>query len=244
VRILAVDWSGARSGEGRSIWLAEARSGELVRLEPGWTRRSVVDHLLDEAARDPELVVGLDFAFSLPEWFLRERGAMSARAGWALVAGEGERWLREVEPPFWNRDRDAALRGRDALRRTEREVGGQPKSVFQLVGNGQVGPGSIRGMPFLLELAEAFAIWPFDRPRLPLVVEIYPRLFRAYAPASAANEHARDAAAAALAMSSWDGDWRSLPCDERYRLEGRIWTSARSSSIQLASSSATTSTVA
>jgi hypothetical protein len=228
VRILAVDWSGARSGEHRTIWLAEARDGKLVRLESGRKRVEIVDHLLAEAATDPDLVVGLDFAFSLPGWFLREHGVGSAAEAWELVSREGERWLRDVESPFWNRDRDAAIRGRDAFRRTELEVLGQPKSVFQLVGNGQVGPGSIRGMPYLLRLREPFAIWPFDDPRLPLIVEIYPRLHRHLAPPDAPNEHARDAAASALAMSMWDGDWHGLPRHESYRLEGRIWTAAAS----------------
>jgi hypothetical protein len=77
-------------------------------------------------------------------------------------------------------------------------------------------------MPYLLRLRERFAIWPFDEPTLPLVVEVYPRLHRHLAP-EAANEHARDAAAAALAMSQWRGDWTKLPRGEPYILEGEIW---------------------
>src|SRR5207249_2347049 len=50
------------------------------------------------------------------------------------------------------------------------------KSVFQIAGAGAVGTGSLRGMPALLDLrAAGFAIWPFDPPRLPMAVEIYPR---------------------------------------------------------------------
>jgi hypothetical protein len=64
------------------------------------------------------------------------------------------------------------------FRRTEREVrvpGTQPKSVFQLVGAGQVGRGSLYGMQALHRLTGAgFRIWPFDPPALPLAVEIYP----------------------------------------------------------------------
>ena len=41
-RILAVDWSGARTGELRSIWLAEARDGRTVRLEGGRYREQLV----------------------------------------------------------------------------------------------------------------------------------------------------------------------------------------------------------
>ena len=219
-RAIAVDWSGARTGERRAIWLAEAVGGRLVRLEGSRTREEVVAHLLDEAARDPDLVAGLDFAFSLPDWFLRERGLEEVAVAWELVAREGEAWLADPQPPFW-RTRKAPG---DGFRRTELECGGHPKSIFQLVGAGQVGTGSLRGIPFLLRLRERFAIWPFDEPRLPLLVEIYPRLHLAGENGSYPNEHARDAAASALALSRYTGDWRRLPRDPAYALEGRIWT--------------------
>jgi len=218
-RILAVDWSGARVGEARAIWLAEARAGRLVRLEDGRTREQLVEHLLDEAERDPDLVVGLDFAFSLPEWFLRARGIHDVWNAWDLVSREAEAWLADPQPPFWRTRKPA---GQVAFRRTELECGGRPKSVFQLVGAGQVGTGSLRGIPFLPRLRERFAIWPFDPPRLPLIVEIYPRLYLDGS-GEYANEHARDAAAAALAMSRWNGDWCRLRREPAYSLEGRIW---------------------
>jgi hypothetical protein len=218
-RILAVDWSGARTREGGAIWLAEAVDGRLVRLEGGRGREQLVAHLLEEASRDAELVVGLDFAFSLPEWFLRTRGIDDVSNAWDLVSCEAETWLRDPRPPFWRKRRPP---GQVAFRRTELECGGAPKSVFQLVGAGQVGTGSLRGMPFLPRLRERFSIWPFDEPRLPLLVEIYPRLHRSE-DGGYPNEHARDAAASALAMSRWRGDWRRLPRDPRYALEGRIW---------------------
>jgi hypothetical protein len=234
-RAIAVDWSGARTADDRAIWLAEAVDGRLVRLEGGRGREQLVAHLLEEAERDPRLVVGLDFAFSLPEGFLRGRGIDDVSNAWDLVAREAEAWLRDLQPPFW-RERKAPGEG---FRRTERECGGRPKSVFQLVGAGQVGTGSLRGIPFLPKLRERFAIWPFDEPRLPLLVEIYPRLYlhsdvstghlrrtsRLHLDGAGdyPNEHARDAAAAALAMSRWPGDWRRLPRDPAYALEGRIW---------------------
>ncbi|HYZ77826.1 MAG TPA: hypothetical protein VE596_10690 [Gaiellaceae bacterium] len=219
-RILAVDWSGARTGEARAIWLAEAVDGRLVRLEDGRGREQLVAHLLEEAERDPELVVGLDFAFSLPDWFLRARGIADVSNAWELVSREAEAWLRDPQPPFWRRRKPVE---QIAFRRTELECGGRPKSVFQLVGAGQVGTGSLRGMPFLRRLRERFAIWPFDEPRLPLLVEIYPRLHLGAIDGEYRNEHARDAAAAALAMSRWPGDWSRLPRDPAYALEGRIW---------------------
>ena len=228
MRILAIDWSGRRTNAQAAIWLAEATDGELVRIEGGRDRDEMIAHLLAEAERDPKVVVGLDFAFGLPEWFARQLGARDAHTLWRLVAEQGEEWLRNPEPPFW-RTRRPELDG-SAFRRTEVAVTApriHPKSVFQLGGAGNVGTGSLRGMPFLLQLAELFAIWPFDEPRLPLVVEVYPRLHlesglaRRLPPVP--NEHARDAAATALAMSAWDSDWTRLPRDTVDQLEGRIW---------------------
>jgi hypothetical protein len=230
VRILAVDWSGnaSRSQARKVIWIGESTGGDFG-LMSGRDRDEIVDFLIAEAWRDPDLVVGLDFAFGVPDWFALSRDAETARDVWRLVAREGESWLKDPKAPFWRLKKphfdDAEFR------RTERDhaaPGIQPKSVFQLGGAGHVGTASLRGMPYLLRLQDSFAIWPFDAPRLPLIVEIYPRLFTAGGWASGLpaglNEHARDAAASALAMSRWDGEWRSLRRDERYLLEGQIWS--------------------
>jgi hypothetical protein len=55
----------------------------------------------------------------------------------------------------------------EQFRRTDRETGSvagsRPKSVFQVDGAGTVGTGSLRGMPFLLQLEEAgFNVWPLE----------------------------------------------------------------------------------
>ena len=190
VHILAIDWSGDRDARNArlKIWLAEVVDGRLVRLESGRDRDQVVDHLIVEAARTPEMVVGLDFAFSLPAWFLAERGLRNAHELWALVAREGEQWLAECPAPFWGRAPGQTSRPDlpAHFRRTEEDTrhavqargqSGGPTSVFQLVGPSQVGPGSLRGMPMLYRLHHAgFSIWPFDRPGRPTVVEIYPRM--------------------------------------------------------------------
>lgn len=231
LRTIAVDWSGAATGAARKIWLAEARAGQLLRLEDGRTREQLAAHLVALAAEDSRLAIGLDFAFSLPAWFLAAHGLADAPALWDLVAREGERWLAECAPPFWGRPG----RRRPALpadfRETDRAVpaigGVRPKSVFQVGGAGAVGTGSLRGMPVLRTLrAAGFRIWPFDPPEPPFVVEIYPRLLtgpvvkgRAEARAAAlearvgqlneaqraaatASEDAFDAALAALGMAA------------------------------------------
>ena len=227
MRFVAVDWSGAATGARRSIWRAEVRDGVDTEPQAGLDRDDVVDLLLAAAARDDALVVGLDFAFSFPGWFVRELGAADAPSVWRIVAREGETWLQKPEPPFWRAKKPQLAQ--DWFRRTEHDVrraGAQPKSVFQLGGAGQVGTSSLRGMPYLLRLRERFSIWPFDEPRLPLVVEIYPRLFadlHGRGLPAGLNDHARDALVSARAMARWRGDWTALPMDDRYRLEGRIW---------------------
>jgi hypothetical protein len=180
---IAVDWSGAIAGVRSRLWLAEARERRLVRVERGFDRAEVVRHLIECARREPRLVVGLDFAFSFPRWFVDELGLRNARELWDRVAQDGEDWLARCPPPFWGKPfvpRPPPREGRSEWRSTENAnllVGGiGPKSIFQIGGAGSVGTGSLRGMPYLRELrAAGFAIWPFDRPHLPLVVEIYPR---------------------------------------------------------------------
>jgi hypothetical protein len=181
LRVIAIDWSGALKGAENKIWLAEAVDGEIQRLECGRSREAIVEHLIEEAARDREIIVGLDFAFSMPAWFLRESGVASAPALWQRVAHDGEAWLAGCEPPFWGRTGRPRPSGLEIFRRTEmqtrRASGIGAKSVFQIGGAGAVGTGSLRGMPLLLRLRNAgFAIWPFFGDASPRVVEIYPRL--------------------------------------------------------------------
>jgi hypothetical protein len=186
---LAVDWSGSASpaGQRRHIFVASWHEG-VVTLENGYTREEVCDLLLSMARQTPELVVGLDFAFSFPAWWLLEQGCEDAVALWQLAAKNGERWLHEGSEPFWGRPgrprpdghRAPGWRGFRLTDRTLRVIDCaiQPKSPFQIGGAGAVGTGSIRGMPILARLhQEGFRIWPFQEAKLPLALEIYPRLF-------------------------------------------------------------------
>jgi hypothetical protein len=150
--------------------------GQVVRLEGGRSREAVTADLAEcvraSAAASAPLVVGLDFAFSLPGVVPRRR----RRAGRAGAVGASERdgdaWLACAAPPFWGRNgtrRPARARTRPALRATEREVraatGFRPSSAFKLVGPDQVGAASVRGMPTLAALRGAgAAVWPFDDP--------------------------------------------------------------------------------
>ena len=203
-RLLAVDWSGRvdAPGQRRHIWAA-SWTPQRVALDAGRTRHELADWLILQAHRTPRMVVGFDFCFSFPAWFVHETGAATAPAFWQMVADtHGEKWLHRdsADVRFWGRPKKKPLEfsgehGHRMLRRTDvlskvaaqisdpvraaKVAGIAPKSVFQIGGAGAVGTASLRGFPTLLRLRQAgFRIWPFDAPsaNAPLVVEIYTRL--------------------------------------------------------------------
>lgn len=181
LRVIAVDWSGRERYASKRIWLAEAAGGQIVRLEPGRSREQLIRHLIDMSQANPNLVVGLDFAFSMPEWYLKHCCAESSRDFWRIVADNGENWLARCDWPFWGRPKKKQHTDYEPLRRTETNVnstfGGRAFSTFQIGGAGAVGTGSLRGMPFLGALSDAgWSIWPFTASGLPMAIEIYPRL--------------------------------------------------------------------
>jgi hypothetical protein len=157
------------------------------------------------AKETPRMVVGVDFCFSYPAWFVVEHGARSAPEFWEIVHQRGEHWLScECEDArFWGRvgshrsgktpaefsgaGRERMFRVADLACKVQGRIldpsaaakvkGIAPKSPFQIGGAGAVGTGTLRGIPELRRLREAgFHVWPFDAAAMPLVVEIYPRL--------------------------------------------------------------------
>ena len=103
VRCIAVDWSGAidRGYQRKHIWLAEAEAGGLIRLENRQIRDDVVATLVNEIQPGGPVAIGLDFAFSFPQWYLQRRNRQNVRALWDLAAEEGEQWLAGDTWPFW-----------------------------------------------------------------------------------------------------------------------------------------------
>jgi len=205
-RVVAVDWSGDKgSGQRKKIWAGVWTAGVgsqpthrdtaamngarglgcKVALEGGRTRIEVAEWLIEMAKETPRMVVGFDFCFSFPEWFVRgEMGCADAPAFWDLVAREhGERWLAAgcSDRRFWGKagaggggKRPAEFSGERLHRmlratdidckiaavipeaeRAARVKGITPKSVFQIGGSGSVGTASLRGMPVLKQLREA-----------------------------------------------------------------------------------------
>ena len=127
-----------------------------------------------------------------------------------------------------------------------------PKSPFQIGGAGAVGTGTLRGIPLLPVLREGgLSVWPFDRPRLPMLVEIYPRLLTGAVKKSVREERVRylreqlaagaltrqalldaensedafDAAVSAVKMGERREEFAKLKqlTEEVRQLEGKVW---------------------
>ena len=165
-----------------------------------------------------------------------ELGCATIGEVWARARSDGDDWLAPA-PPFWNSRCDLAEVKRFPRCETRlRADGHPPKSVFQLVGNGQVGRGTVRGMPHLARLrAEGFAIWPFDGTADRLAIEIYPSLLRKRFPhlddGGAPTDDARDARVSARAMATRAEEFTRLAAaaDPVIRIEGDVWVPAATS---------------
>src|SRR5262245_2809133 len=193
--VVAIDWSGAKAVSTQRRTICTAIGGaDGITAESGRTRDETIDMV--ESLAGP-VVVGIDMSFGVPAWFASDHDCSTIAAVWEAAERDGENWL-EPAPPFWRERRTVPAERRfRACESRLHDAGFAAKSIFQLVGNGQVGAGSIRGMPFLTRLrAAGFAIWPFDPPGNRTVLEIYPSLLRAIMPHDEFefdNEHERDA---------------------------------------------------
>ena len=251
-RLFAIDWSGAKKFR-KKIVVAEVDEKGLRELKNDWkSRDEVADYLIEKAIEDMNFIVGFDFAFSFPQWFLNEKGCQTAAEFWKLVQKEGENWISNLCSPFFKEGKWVSHNSQ--FRKTEEEIKQRksmnPETVFKLVGPKQVGKSSITGMPILRKLREnGFNIWPFDQPKLPMVIEIYPRLFydnkikksnpeqrreflKKYSGLSechrmkaTCSDDVFDAVVSALEMSKNMNQLTHVPCvdDIVTKTEGRIW---------------------
>ena len=100
ISIAAVDWSGRASGAGEAIWIARVdEHGQLASLENGRDPEQLVNHLVELAKHGSRPVVGLDFAFGFPAWWVRQRGWSHGREIWRAMTGRharAGRWLADA----------------------------------------------------------------------------------------------------------------------------------------------------
>ena len=211
---IGVTWSAA-SGDrdaAKNVWVALVRHGKLVGLEPELSLDQAGDFIDVGRQQDDPVLVGMDFGFSLPAWWVDAHYGGSAPRLWEGMqhlewdSEPDPQWPKQLPPPFWGpniRRRPALPPGGRWLRETEervwRRTGVEPKSVFQLSGAGRVGGQSVRGMTELYALQSVgWRIWPFDAPGRQAIVEVLPRaLWRAHATRQGASSPSEARAALA-----------------------------------------------
>ena len=196
---VAIDWSGAKGKRHKGIAIGEVGEDDQARLvRPGhaWSRREVLEWLVERAAKEPTLF-GFDFSFA-PPWV--ERGAYlpgesgvpdDARAFWAYVDAcshdedlGAASFLEQVHRKhFYFGIADGVkadfVRFRQCDAALNAAGGRKTASAYDAIGAAQVAKASFSGMRLLHHLGGRVPIWPIDelRPGESAVVEIYSRIY-------------------------------------------------------------------
>jgi len=196
---VAIDWSGAKGKKHKGLAIAEARgeaAPRLIRPRHVWSRKEVLDWLLERAAGEPTLF-GFDFSFAPPliergEYLLGEPGIpKTAREFWAYVDSRCEdedlgaaSFLETAHRRhFYFGIADGVkadfVRFRQCDARLNAQGGRKTASAYDAIGAAQVAKASFSGMRFLHRLDGKVAIWPMDAlpDRGSAVVEIYTRIY-------------------------------------------------------------------
>jgi hypothetical protein len=208
-----MDWSGASGdydGIAVAICLAGRAAPKLVRPRGGrWSRGEAAEWIKKHLGGRQRLLIGLDFGFGFP---YEDTGYLGGHtpgiddifALWALIevksAGEADFGCNrcvndpEIAHLFWKRNAKPGLwveRKRRAEYACAETTGTRPDSLYKLLGPKQAGKASITGMRVLNHLrgckGGCVAIWPFEKPRTSVIVEIYPTIFRKLATHSIAK---------------------------------------------------------
>ncbi|KKC25567.1 hypothetical protein [Sphingomonas sp. SRS2] len=198
-RFACIDWSGAKGErqKGIAVAISEGIGRTPHLIERSWSREAVLDWLLDHAAANADMLVGIDFSAALP--FL-DAGAYfpgwaqspaDARGLWRLVddicAGEphlGAGALVDHDEASRHFRRHGGRQGdlfgpgngrHRIVERLTRDGHAPATSSFNLVGAAQVGKSSLTAMRLLHRLEGRVPIWPFDPVPAsgPVIVEIY-----------------------------------------------------------------------
>ena len=229
-RCVGVDWSGAagRRAAARAIWLAIVRTAGWSRSRPdgaGPRPPTRLVELVVRRARDRDRS-----GFLLFGAVVVSRRARHARGGelWRWAAAGLARdagFVRALGPPFWGpgiRPRPRA--GGPPLRRTEERAPAPGRPAELVLSSSRDPAASARshctGMPELMSLCDVgVSVWPFDPPRFPLVVEVFPRaLARRLAPAAERLRGSPSVARGRAGQAPAFGELRRPPRHPRTRL--------------------------
>ena len=229
-RYIGIDYSGGKTPTdnlpGLQVYIA--KGGRKPEQQPpskksfpsrkNWSRKDIAEWLLKILSEETPTLVGIDHAFSFPLKYFDDYAHKGLKRTWpAFLKDFQNHW------PTCNDDisvdsifKGEAGKGEERwgfpgwLRLTEERAGGA-KSVFHL-GNGTVTYATFGGIPWLRymrqKLRQRVHFWPFDGWDIPngcsAIVEVYPALYKEFAPKNLDNNHQRDAYSVAAWMSESD----------------------------------------
>lgn len=229
-RYIGIDYSGAKTPTanlpGLQVCIAEGNGKPKQQLpctkssqsRKNWSRKDIAEWLVKILSEETPALIGIDHAFSFPLKYFDEYAHKGLRHTWpAFLKDFQNHW------PTCNDgiSVDSILKGEAGkgeerwgfpgwLRLTEKRAGGA-KSVFHL-GNGTVTYATFGGIPWLRymrqKLGQRVHFWPFDGWSIPpnrsAIVEVYPALYKKFAPQNLDNNHQRDAYSVAVWMAESD----------------------------------------
>lgn len=195
-RFAVADWSGAKGSRHPGIALALCEAGDAApRLVPppggrAWSRTAIAEWVEAHAAEP--LLIGFDFNFAPP--FIARGGYLpgddvpaDARSFWAYVEavcddddlGAASFLEAAHRRHFYFGAADGRkadyLHWRACETHLKAREGGNPSTVYDVIGAAQVAKASFAGMRLLHRLGRSLPIWPFDP--VPdtgaMVIEIY-----------------------------------------------------------------------
>lgn len=187
-----------------AAWDVAAKTPKLVvpKKQPSWRRCAIVDFIIDAAKTKGPALAGFDFGLAFPymdagAYFPgNKKSPATARDLWRMVDALSNGADDFYAGPFCAKSNPLSeymnapgLRGckfninRHRLTEHQCRRWTRPSSVFNAVGAGSVGMGSLAGMRMLNALSQRndlkIAIWPFDNiyDADLVIVEIFPRLY-------------------------------------------------------------------
>ncbi len=212
-RYIGIDYSGARTPDcslkGLRVYVATQQEAPKEVLPPPsprnyWTRRGLVEWLLEELSNPVPTMAGIDHGFSFP---MRYFEACGLPPDWPGFLEDFRRhWPTDKKHTYVEFIRDgtsgnAAARSGSARWRRIVEKQAGAKSVFHFDVPGSVAKSTHAGLPWLAylrdNLPERVKFWPFDGWEIPTgssaVAEMYPSLWSRQYPAEGRTPDQHDA---------------------------------------------------
>ena len=232
-RYIGIDYSGKETPTANlrelQVFLTEGEGKPKKQSPPqshpsrkNWNRKDIADWLIEKLSDKTTTLVGIDHAFSFPLKYFDQYAQNGLKRTWPA-------FLKDLQNYWPTSDDDISvdyvLKGKAGkgeerwgfpgwLRLTEERSGGA-KSVFHL-GNGTVTYATFGGIPWLRYMRQKLGwrvhFWPFDgwtiRTGHSAIVEVYPALYKKFAPQNFDNNHQRDAYSVAAWMAESDRNGR------------------------------------